>query len=88
MSKQRLTVTVDHHLAAAGAAAVAEGRAQSFSAWVNQALADRAAKDRGLASLAEAVSAYEAEHGLINEGEMAEQEQADRESAAAVRAPA
>ncbi len=88
MSKARLTVSVDPELAAAGAGAVAEGRAESVSAWVNEALADKAAKDRRLAALAEAVAAYEAEHGVIGPDELAEQAHADRDAAAGVRARA
>lgn len=86
MKKERLTVSVDADLAAAGAAAVREGRAESVSAWVNQALAERAAKERRLQSLAEAVEAYEAEHGVISPEELADQRRADRDAAAAVRA--
>lgn len=88
MSKVRLTVTVDREHAAAGATAVAEGRAESVSAWVNQALAEKAAKDRRLASLAQFIADYEAEHGAITAEEMAEQERADRAAAATVRARA
>lgn len=86
MSKHRLTVSVDAELAAAGAAAVAEGRAESVSAWVNEALADKAVLDRRLVALAEAVAAYEAEHGVISADEMADQAVADRDAAATVRA--
>jgi hypothetical protein len=85
MSKGRLTVSVDADLAAAGASAVAEGRAESVSAWVNDALADKVAKDRRLAALAEAIAAYEAEHGTITADEVAAQERADRDAAAATR---
>lgn len=86
MTKDRLTVSVDAELAAAGASAVAEGRAESVSAWVNDALADKAAKDRRLAALAGAVAAYEAEHGSITPDEIVEQARADRDAAAATRA--
>lgn len=86
MSRARLTVSVDPDLAAAGAAAVATGRAASISAWVNEALADRAAKDVRLSALAEAVAAYEAERGVIGPEELADQARADRDSAATARA--
>lgn len=86
MSKERLTVTVDPHLVRAGTEAVAEGRVDSLSAWVNLALADRAAKDRRLRALAEAVGAYEAEFGAITEDELAVQARADRATARVVRA--
>lgn len=88
MNKDRLTVSVDADLAAAGAVAVAEGRAASLSAWVNEALADKAAKDRRLVALADAVAAYEVEHGAIDPQEISQQVRADRDAAAAVRARA
>ena len=53
--KERLTVTVDPALIEAGNDAVAEGRAESLSAWVNAALAARVATERRLAALADAV---------------------------------
>ena len=49
-----MTVTVDPAVIAAGNDAVAEGRAESFSAWVNAALTERVAKERALAALADA----------------------------------
>lgn len=86
MSKRRLTVSIDAELVAAGASAVAEGRAESVSAWVNEALTDKVAKDRRLIALAEAIAAYEKEHGPISAEEVAEQARADRDAAAATRA--
>ena len=44
--KERLTVTIDPDLLEAGQQAVASGRADSLSAWVSGALADRVAADR------------------------------------------
>ncbi|MGH8906115.1 MAG: hypothetical protein ACRD0K_06295 [Egibacteraceae bacterium] len=85
LRKERLTVTVDPEFVAAGNAAVAEGRAESLSGWVNQALADRVARDRRLRALAEAVAAYEAEFGEITDEELAAQARADREAAIVVR---
>jgi len=85
--KERLTVTVDEDLIAAGNEAVAEGRAESMSAWVNAALAERAAKDRRLAALAAAVARYEEQFGVISPQEIADQARADRESARVVRGP-
>ncbi|MBI5479519.1 MAG: hypothetical protein HY906_11715 [Deltaproteobacteria bacterium] len=78
-------MTVDRDLIAAGSAAVARGSAESVSGWVNQALAERAAKDRRLGALAEAVGAYEAESGPISDQELAAQARADRQSAVVVR---
>lgn len=83
-----MTVSVDPELASAGTAAVAEGRAESLSSWVNEALADKVAKERRLAALAEAVAAYEAEHGPISSNELTDQMRADREAAATSRAGA
>ena len=78
-------MTVDPHLVAAGNAAVAEGRVESLSAWVNLALLDRAATDRRLRALADAVAAYESEFGAISADELAAQERADRAAARVVR---
>ena len=83
--KQRLTVTVDPKLVEAGNQAVSEGRAESLSAWVNEALAERATKDQRLRLLGQAVAAYEAEHGVIADEELARQERADAEAAVVVR---
>lgn len=84
--KERLTVTVDPAFIEAGNDAVAEGRAESLSAWVNAALAERVARERRLRALAEAVAAYEALHGEITERELTEQARADREAAVVIRA--
>jgi Arc/MetJ-type ribon-helix-helix transcriptional regulator len=85
MSKERLTVTVDPHLVRAGNEAVAEGRADSLSAWVNLALSERATRDRRLRALTEALAAYESEFGVITSEELDAQERADRASARVVR---
>lgn len=85
MSKERLTVTVDPHLVQAAGEAVAEGRVDSLSAWVNLALAERAAKERRLRALAEAVAAYESEFGGITDAEIAAQDRADRAEARVIR---
>ncbi|MGH3694859.1 MAG: hypothetical protein ACRDRX_12880 [Pseudonocardiaceae bacterium] len=83
--KERLTVTVDPELVAAGAAAVEAGRADSLSGWVNQALAERAERDRKLAALDDAIAAYEARAGSITDEELREQQRADRAAAVVVR---
>jgi Arc/MetJ-type ribon-helix-helix transcriptional regulator len=87
MNKERLTVTVDPDLVHAATEAVAEGRVDSLSAWVNLALADRAAKDRRLRALAGAVREYERKFGRITADEIAAQARADRASARVVRGP-
>jgi Arc/MetJ-type ribon-helix-helix transcriptional regulator len=83
--RERLTVTVDPALIQAGQDAVAAGRAESVSAWVNLALAERAAKERRLAAMGDAIAAYEAEFGAISAAELSAQVRADRESAIVVR---
>lgn len=83
--KERLTVTVDPDVVKAGNDAVSEGRAESLSAWVNAALAERVARERRLAALAQAVAAYEERFGAISARELADQARADRESAVVVR---
>jgi hypothetical protein len=85
MSKRRLTITVDHELADAAAAASAAGDAESVSAWVSEAMAQRVARDEQLAALGELIAVYEDEHGEITDDELAEQEQADRDAAASRR---
>ena len=80
-----MTVTVDPELVEAGNRAVASGSADSVSSWVNDALSDRALKDRRLEALAVAVSDYEAEFGQITDEEMALQRRFDRQSALVVR---
>ncbi len=86
MTKKRITVTIDDVLAEAGAEAVRTGRAESMSAWVNEALQRHTEHGQRVAAMYEAVVAYEAEFGEITEEEMAESERLDAEAAAAVRA--
>lgn len=85
ITKERLTVTVDPHLVEAGNEAVSAGRIDSLSAWVNLALSERAAKERQLRALADAVASYEAEFGPMTPAELAAQARADRESARVTR---
>ena len=84
-TKARLTVTVDQDLVNAGNESVAAGRAESLSAWVNQALAERVACERRLQALGVAIARYEAEYGEITAAELTRQRRADRESARVVR---
>jgi len=56
-----------------------------LSSWVNDALSDKALKDRRLEAMAVAVADYEAEFGEITEEEMALQLRLDRERAVIVR---
>jgi nucleotide-binding universal stress UspA family protein len=85
--KERLTVTVDANLVEAGNQAVAAGRADSLSGWVNLALAEREAKERRLLAMAQAVAEYEARFGEISPEEIAAQQRADQKAAIVVRGP-
>lgn len=87
-NKTRLTVTVDPHLVRAGHDSVAAGQAESLSAWVNLALAERAATDRRLRAMGEAIAAYETQYGAITAEELAAQQRADRGLARVVRGAA
>jgi Arc/MetJ-type ribon-helix-helix transcriptional regulator len=69
-SKTRLSVTVDEDLIEAGQAAVAAGEAESISAWVNDALRQKADHERKLRGLDEFIKDFEAEYGEITDEEM------------------
>ncbi len=83
--KRRVTVTVDPELVEAGNRAVAVGVADSLSAWVNTAMAERARRDEQLARLHDAIAGYEAEFGEITADEIVSQRRADQEHATVVR---
>ena len=83
--KERLTVTVDPEFVRAANEAVEAGYAESLSAWVNVALADRVARERRLRALGDAVAAYETEFGVITPEEVAAQARADQRSALVLR---
>jgi hypothetical protein len=88
-TRERLSATVEAELLAAGRAAVADGRAESLSAWVNDALRRQADYERRLQALDEFLHAYESEHGEITEDEMRDATRAARARAVVVRsAPA
>ena len=80
-------MTVDADLVEAGNRAVAAGGARSLSSWVNHALRDRVAREERLRAMAEAVAAYEAEHGVLSAREIAEQQRRDASWAIVVRGP-
>lgn len=86
--KERVTVTLDRALVDAANAAVAAGRADSVSAWVNLALAEQAAKERRLSALSSLVAEYEAEYGVITPEELALREREDRRNAIVIRGSA
>jgi hypothetical protein len=83
--KARLTVTVDPAVVRAGNEAVAAGRAESLSGWVNLAMGELAAKERRLQAMADAVALYEREFGEISAAELVAQERADRKHAVVPR---
>jgi Arc/MetJ-type ribon-helix-helix transcriptional regulator len=69
-TKQRLSASVDADLIEAAEHSVSRGRADSVSAWVNDALRLKLAHERRLEALASFVAAYEAEHGAITPEEL------------------
>lgn len=69
MAKRRLSVSVDEEVLAAGQRAVEAGRAANLSAWVNEALRQRAEHDAKLAALDEFLAAYQEEFGEITDAE-------------------
>lgn len=84
-AKERLSASVDAELIAAAQEAVAHGRAESVSAWVNDALRLKADHDRRLAAIDEFLAAYQAEHGEITEQEMHDAARRARARAVVVR---
>jgi hypothetical protein len=84
--KQRLSASVDADLMQAGQEAVAEGRAESMSAWVNDALRLKADHDRRMLALDEFIAAHEAEHGEITEEDIRDAARRARAGATVVRA--
>jgi hypothetical protein len=85
--KERLSATVEADLLAAGRAAVADGRADSLSAWVNDALRRQADHDRRLKAIDEFLRAYEDEYGEITEDEIQAATRGARGRAVIVRSP-
>jgi Arc/MetJ-type ribon-helix-helix transcriptional regulator len=84
-AKERLSASVDADLVAVAQEAVAQGRAESVSAWVNEALRLKVAHDRRLRAVDEFVAAFEAGHGEITEAEMSEAARRARGRAVVVR---
>jgi hypothetical protein len=83
--KQRLSASVDADLVAVAQEAVAQGQAESMSAWVNEALRLKADHDRRLRALDYFLAAFEAEHGEITEQEMRDAARQARARAVVVR---
>jgi Arc/MetJ-type ribon-helix-helix transcriptional regulator len=85
MTKKRLSVSVDADLVEAAQAAVEAGQAENVSAFVNEALKKHAEHHRGLAAMADAIAAYEAEYGKITDEDMEAARRWLKESAITVR---
>jgi hypothetical protein len=86
MTRARLSATVDGDLLEAGREAVAEGRAPSLSAWVNEALQRQHEHDRRMRALDEFLDHYERAHGPITEREIGDASRRLRTRATTVRA--
>ena len=86
-TRARLSATVEAELLAAGRAAVAEGRAESISAWVNDALRRQSDNDRRMKALDEFIHEYESEHGEITDAEIREATRRAQARAVVVRTP-
>ena len=84
-SKLRLSASVDADLLAAGREVVAAGRAESISAWVNDALHAQVERDRRLVAMDAFIAAFEAEDGEITDAEMTAAVRAARSRAVVVR---
>ena len=70
MTKRRLSVSIDAHLADAAEAAVKRGEAPTLSAYVSAGLELQLAQDKRLRALAAALADFEAKHGKITEEEV------------------
>ena len=86
-NRERLSATVEADMLAAGRAEVAQGRAESLSAWVNDALRRQVEHDRRMKALDDFLDRYETDHGEITEEEIREATRRTRERAVVVRAP-
>jgi Arc/MetJ-type ribon-helix-helix transcriptional regulator len=68
--RTRLSATIDEDALRAARQAVEAGRAESVSAWVNEAMVRFAEHERRLLALDEFLAAYEDENGEITEDDM------------------
>lgn len=85
MKRRRLSASVSADLIRAAERAVAEGRAESVSAWVDDAMRRQVDHEEGLRALQEFISAWERKHGEISEAEMDAAERAARRRAIIIR---
>ncbi|MCL2464255.1 MAG: hypothetical protein FWF28_04205 [Micrococcales bacterium] len=84
MQKHRLTISADTAPIAAGQEAVTLGEYASLSEWANRAMIEKAERDARLRNLADALVAYEAEHGVITDTEIIAQQREDHLAAIVV----
>lgn len=85
MNKERLSASVSPELVRAAERAVAEGRAESVSAWVDEAMRRQVEHDDRMRALREFIAAWEAEHGEVTREEMDAASRATRRRAIVVR---
>jgi len=76
--KLRVTVTLDESLVEAAKASVLQGRSESVSALVGEALGAQLENDARLLALRDALTTYETAHGEITPEETADLEHRDR----------
>jgi len=84
--KQRLSASVDSEHLQVARVAVEEGRAESISAWVNDALRLKAEHERRMEALDSFLANYEAKHGAITDAEIDDAVRRARGRATVVRA--
>ncbi len=84
-TKERLSVSVDPELVAAGRAAVAAGRSESLSAWVSTALERQSQHEARLQAMEAFLAQYEAENGTITQEEMDAAQRSAKERSIVVR---
>ena len=85
MTKSRITISVDRRYVQAAKEAVRLGEADSVSAWVEKAMAERAENDTHLRGLRQLLADYEAQHGAFTPEELAESERQAMQDAERVR---
>lgn len=85
MRRERLSATVRADVLKAGRRAVAEGRAESLSAWVSDALARQAEHDDRVKAMTEAIRQYESEFGVITDEDISAATRRTRARAIPVR---
>jgi Arc/MetJ-type ribon-helix-helix transcriptional regulator len=83
--KQRLSASVDAELLQSAQSAVNEGRADSISAWVNDALRLKAEHERRMTALDAFLGAYELKHGVVTDSEIDEAVRRARGRAVVIR---